>query len=284
MKNILLNLFSLLIIFISISSCGTEEEPNLSNSKSITEFIINEVVGTIDNDEKSILFFLPAGTDLSNLIPEISISSKASVDPASGVAQDFTDPVVYTVTAEDESTVDYLVTVYNVCAREENIHSFSFDGKDYDLIMENKSWTDAAACAKEMGGYLARIDDNLENNAIYEEIMAVSSIDLTKTVSYDGGSASYVWIGGNDIAVEGTWIWDGTNSGSGDQFWEGDINGSAVGGLFAYWGNEPDNYTNQDALAFALTQWPVNTGSLGSAKQWNDVKKSNELYFVIEYD
>ena len=50
-------------------------------------------------------------TNLSSLTPTITISTLASISPESGVAQDFTTPVTYTVTAEDESTQDWVVTV-----------------------------------------------------------------------------------------------------------------------------------------------------------------------------
>jgi formylglycine-generating enzyme required for sulfatase activity len=51
------------------------------------------------------------GTDVTALVPAITIPEGASVTPASGEAQDFTDPVTYTVTAGDDSTQDYTVTV-----------------------------------------------------------------------------------------------------------------------------------------------------------------------------
>jgi hypothetical protein len=53
---------------------------------------------------------VPYGTDLTALAPTISHSGE-SVAPASGAAQDFTNPVSYTVTAADDSSVSYTVTV-----------------------------------------------------------------------------------------------------------------------------------------------------------------------------
>jgi len=54
---------------------------------------------------------MPLGTDVTNLTPTITVSQYATISPASGVAQDFTNPVTYTVTAQDNSTKSWTVTV-----------------------------------------------------------------------------------------------------------------------------------------------------------------------------
>jgi hypothetical protein len=170
------------------------------------------------------------------------------------------------------------------CATEANTFSFTYNGHDYEIVKENKTWVDAAACAVERGGYLARIDDLNEQNTVYDNVKNNAGVDVGDTVAPDGGGASYVWIGGNDIATEGVWIWDGNNDGVGDQFWQGTNCGNPVGGLYSNWGNEPDDWNGQDGLGLALTEWPLGSGSLGSASQWNDVDDTNALYYVIEYD
>ena len=53
---------------------------------------------------------MPDGTDVTALIPTIAITG-TSVIPASGVAQNFTSPVDYMVTAADSSTQVYVVAV-----------------------------------------------------------------------------------------------------------------------------------------------------------------------------
>ena len=47
---------------------------------------------------------VPHGTDVTALVPAITIPDGATVAPESGVAQDFTNPVIYTVTAADGET------------------------------------------------------------------------------------------------------------------------------------------------------------------------------------
>ena len=121
-----------------------------------------------------------------------------------------------------------------------------------------------------------------ENTAVFNAATLDAGITISSTVAPDGGGASYLWLGGTDRLAEGTWIWDGTDSGSGDQFWEGtsaSTGGTSVGGLYNNWGDEPDDFgSGQDGLGLAITDWP-----LGTAGQWNDVATSNSLYYVIEY-
>ena len=166
------------------------------------------------------------------------------------------------------------------CASASSVYSFEYDGKSYEIIKENKTWAAAAACAVERGGYLAEVNSAGEQDAIFAAVGS-AGIDPDATEAPDGYS-SYVWLGGNDIVQEGKWIWDGNNDAQSAQFWQGTVTGSAVGGLYNNWGNEPDNSasgTGQDALGLAVIDWP-----LGSAGQWNDVKHTNELYYVVEYN
>lgn len=70
------------------------------------------VVGVI-SDNDSIALSVPNGTDVTALVPTIQLSSSvASISPASGVAQNFTNTVTYTVTATDGSKQDYTATVF----------------------------------------------------------------------------------------------------------------------------------------------------------------------------
>src|SRR6185295_7950019 len=79
-----------------------------SSAKDITQFTILGVDGTINGTNISLT--VPFGTNRTSLTPTIAITG-ASVSPASGAAQDFTAPVIYTVTAADLTTKAYTVTV-----------------------------------------------------------------------------------------------------------------------------------------------------------------------------
>lgn len=83
-----------------------------STTPEITGFTIPNQVGNtyIFNSFNEIYITMPYGTDVSSLTPTI-VHSGVTIFPASGVAQDFTGPVEYTVTAEDSATKKYTVYV-----------------------------------------------------------------------------------------------------------------------------------------------------------------------------
>ena len=81
-----------------------------SSEKTITSFKILGN-GTVDEVAKTVAVTVPLNTNLTALVPTISVSPLATVNPLSGVVQNFTNPVLYPVTAEDSSTQNYTVTV-----------------------------------------------------------------------------------------------------------------------------------------------------------------------------
>ena len=91
-----------------------EDEAADELDKAITGFSFTgldpAVSGMIDEETKTITLMVPYGTDLTALVPTIDHNG-VSISPESGEAADFTDPVICTVTAEDGSTQDYLVTI-----------------------------------------------------------------------------------------------------------------------------------------------------------------------------
>lgn len=93
---------------------GENTDPKDDN-KSITAFTFAgldpAVIAAIDETAKTITATVPAGTNVTSLIPTVTVAETATVTPASGAAQDFTNPITYTVTAEDDSQQTYTVTV-----------------------------------------------------------------------------------------------------------------------------------------------------------------------------
>lgn len=108
------NISAALLIMMSVmTACDVMEEPFLQgaeNEKAILEFRVGDVVGEIDESSSRIWLDFPGGTDVTNLVPTIIVSAYAEIEPASGVAQDFSQSVYYTVTALNGSNVRYCVT------------------------------------------------------------------------------------------------------------------------------------------------------------------------------
>ena len=90
-------------------------DPIPRTEKQITAFNFSglnpEVVGVVDETDHTISLTVPFDTNVTALVPTITISGGASVVPNSGAAQNFSNPITYTVTAENGSTQDYNVAV-----------------------------------------------------------------------------------------------------------------------------------------------------------------------------
>ncbi len=84
-----------------------------SSAKNITSFNFTSpaVTGTVNNTAHTVALTVPYGTSVTTLAPTIVVSANATISPLSGTAQNFTNPVAYTVTAEDATTQAYVVTV-----------------------------------------------------------------------------------------------------------------------------------------------------------------------------
>lgn len=93
---------------------------------------------TIGSD--SIEINLPYGTDIQGLIPTITHTGN-SVSPASGIAQDFTDTVIYRITAKDGSVKQYTVVASVALSPQKSITSFTFEGISKSTVIDESAGT-----------------------------------------------------------------------------------------------------------------------------------------------
>ncbi len=123
--SLLSTLFCLLLLWVV--SCKKEEPAvtpggttnpgttTKSSAKAITAFAFSAlspaVTATVDATAKTISATVASATDVTKLVPTITVSDKATVSPATNVVQDFSKAVTYTVTAEDGTTQVYAATV-----------------------------------------------------------------------------------------------------------------------------------------------------------------------------
>ncbi len=77
-----------------------------STATDITGFSLTAQTGsaTINTDNHTISIEVEYGTTVTSIAPTITVSAGATINPTSGTARNFTSPVQYTVTAEDEET------------------------------------------------------------------------------------------------------------------------------------------------------------------------------------
>jgi subtilisin family serine protease len=86
---------------------------SLSSAKSLSTFDIPGSLFTIISSSLNTVTIYVPEADFPLLTPTMNFIG-ASISPASGVEQNFTNPVIYTVTGADSSTRQYTVTVYPV--------------------------------------------------------------------------------------------------------------------------------------------------------------------------
>ncbi|MCU0381930.1 MAG: PCMD domain-containing protein [Chitinophagaceae bacterium] len=111
MKKVALSLLAAILI---AASCVKEDYFGKSGLNEILYFTITQQAGNTIIDQDSLIIRIPVApsANLAQLSADsISLSSYASISPGVGDVQDFSQPVTYTVTAENGSAADYTVIV-----------------------------------------------------------------------------------------------------------------------------------------------------------------------------
>ena len=200
-------LWMALTMMMLMVSCTKE-----SNEKQILSFRFEpfDIEAVIVEEAKTISATLPSDADVTNLVPTIVVSEKATVNPVSGVPMDFTNPVTYTVTAEDGSQITYQVTVIlEPKSDKKRILSFKFEGfekefvpnEDLSTIEATLPWgTDVTALVPVI---------TISEKATINPASGVPT-DFTHPVTYtvtaeDGSYAYYVATVTLDTPFVGTW-------------------------------------------------------------------------------
>ena len=197
-----------------------------SNAKDITKFsfaTLSPVVdATIDATNKTISATVPATTDITKLVPTITISDKATISPASGVATDFSKEVSYTVTAEDLSTVVYKITVnkaivasIKVCRIAGKIGMSSTNGANKDVNYkydgEKRLISITTRQIKSTGNSISYDDNDINTEYTYdskgriilEKIFSSANSAFSFTYEYDvnGNLSKYYNTNSNTIFI-----------------------------------------------------------------------------------
>ena len=102
-------MFVMTFIMPSCALLHTHHIFSVGGAIDITVFSIGDQPGEISGSE--IVVTMPSGTDVTSLAPVINVPEGASISPASGVPQDFTNPVVYTITTSTGASKSYTVRI-----------------------------------------------------------------------------------------------------------------------------------------------------------------------------
>jgi autotransporter-associated beta strand protein len=95
---------------VTKSEPASAEKPAGSKAKDMLTFVFPPPAGSAIFGTK-IIGYVPPATEVTKLAPTFTVPPAASAVPPSGTVRDFSSPQKYTVTAQDGSSRDYLVTV-----------------------------------------------------------------------------------------------------------------------------------------------------------------------------
>lgn len=178
---------------------------NLSSENYIRSFRFEgvnsyETIITTGN-KNTISIKVPYNTNVAELIPIITVSDYAKITPESGAVNDFTEPVTYTVVAQDGSTLDYTVTVAVELNNEKLIKEFGFaapkaigiiDGAAGSIIVKVPYGTDITklvAVFNSSADSIVKVDDDIQKSG--ETVKDFTHPVKYTVVAQDGSTRVY---------------------------------------------------------------------------------------------
>ncbi|MGE4287899.1 MAG: GDSL-type esterase/lipase family protein [Salinivirgaceae bacterium] len=180
-----------ILVFVGCFSCTDANEA--SSEKQILSFLVEGQVQEtkINTEESTVQVWIDSTISLTAVAPEIRVSEKAQIYPASGQVVDFSKgPVDYTVTAEDNSTEIWKATIEYQKSNAAEILSFYLKRQnkpavisDSTVVIEVKLGTDLTSLAPE----------------IQISPKAVIIPESGKTVDFSQGPVSYLVTAENGI-------------------------------------------------------------------------------------
>ena len=192
-----------------LKSFNTQLEPQINYLN------ISNVVGMIDQNNNTISIQIPVlSSEITKLVPAI-IFDGVSISPESDVAQDFTNPVVYTVTGSDGETREYTVSITNTinnissCTDLQNIKNNpsvryvlknNIDCSDTENWNSGKGFTPISVFSGELYGEGYAIDNLYINRSTESNIGLFSNITNTGKVS-DLGITNASVVGLSNVGI-----------------------------------------------------------------------------------
>lgn len=186
----------------------SDNESELKSEKSITifNFIESDATGVIDDAEGSITVVVPGGTELTTLKASfITTGIRVDVNDVEQISgkteNDFSNPVTYTVTAEDGTTKEYVVIVNHALNSAKAITSFRIVelGLDGNINESNKTISLTVPFGTEVTeltafftitGKSVNVDENVQANGI--TVNNFSNPVTYTVIAEDGTEQNYI--------------------------------------------------------------------------------------------
>jgi len=110
-----MKLINVLLIFgiLAISTSCKKSDSEKNTEAKLIKVTCSFGEGIIDTSTDTVIIKAPETTDITQIIPQFEISKNATIYPPSGVATNFSNPVIYTITSEDNVT-KYVFTVITI--------------------------------------------------------------------------------------------------------------------------------------------------------------------------
>ena len=207
-----------------------------STAKEILDFkLSNSQIGssTINSAAGTIAVSMPLGSTLTGLVPVVfGLSANASVTPVATTARDFSVPVVYTVTAQDNSTKTWTITVTLVDPNlvfvdyqaEEAAYTGTVDNNHLNytgtgflnFLATGENSIIFSVCQTQAGNRTAKFRYSLANDTYRKGMLFVNDVfvkllDFPRTATYDDWADETATVnllqGVNNIKV----TWDTTD-------------------------------------------------------------------------
>ncbi|MEN8251083.1 MAG: FISUMP domain-containing protein, partial [Bacteroidota bacterium] len=172
----------------------------LGAEKDILSFRINDIDGVLGTD--TVTLELPYGEARSALTPVIIVSDSATITPDSGIVQDFSNPVTYTVIAEDGTTKSWVIIVTNGLNSATDIATFVLNEQTEPANIDavNHTVSLEVAYGTDFSSLIPVFTSSFGSTLLVDGIVQTSSVsdrDFTNPVIYtvlaENGVTSQEW-------------------------------------------------------------------------------------------
>ncbi|GAB3048417.1 hypothetical protein GCM10027185_60430 [Spirosoma pulveris] len=161
-----------------------------SSAKTLTNPIIDGITGvsfSFDANTSTYTAIVPFNTDITALKISFTLPTSATVKPASGSLQNLTNPVTYTVMAEDGSTQSYTIKV--------NVAAPSIPIAKYTLLIDRYNAPASLTVNGDNNGdnvsiKINRIDNGQISNSATQKLTATLSSSGLYTIEYLASNSS----------------------------------------------------------------------------------------------